>query len=195
MSPAISTVDEFAYLHSNTKDLSVNLPKLWSLKKANANDIFELKSYYEEKSAGLTLKALDINESRLNLKSKLNEEFEAAGFKRDRQLYSLKYRGDLVAVFMVNVTELGMNMSDLTNCIHVFVLKAEKLPNEMLNSAISRLSFHYDHDNLSVLVFPKSYIKTHSIPIDKTYNFWVLDVEKSSDEYFKHVHRLVKRTK
>ncbi len=182
-------------MHLNAKNLRDNLPKSWSLKKAKRNDIFELKSYYEKEFAGLTLKALDINESRLNNESKLNEEFESAGFKRDRHLYSLKYRGDLVAVFMVNVSELGMNMSDLTNCIHVFVLNTDKLPNEKLNSALSRLSSHYDHDSLSVLVFPKSYTETHSISIDKTYNFWVLDVEQSSDEYFKHVHRLVKRTK
>ena len=145
--------------------------------------------------ASLTLKALDINESRLNFDSKLNEEFKDAGFKRDRHLYSLKYRGELVAVLMVNVSELGMNMSDLTNCIHVFVIDADKLPNDKLNSALFRLSSHYDHDNLSVLISPKSYTETHSIPIDKTYKFWVLDVEKSSDEYFKHVLKLIKRAK
>ena len=86
-----------------------------------------------------------------------------------------------------------MNLSDLTNCIHVFVLEPAILPREILLSSFSRLSEYYDQEIVSALIFPKEYAEQNSLPVDKTYNFWVLDVEKSSDEYFTHVNKLTKR--
>ncbi|MFC1837753.1 PilZ domain-containing protein, partial [Thermodesulfobacteriota bacterium] len=188
------TMEDFAYMHVNKKSLNDQLPaESWSLEKAAENDIRDLTAYYDQKYGGLTLKALDIDKFRPDLDTRLNEEFKSVGFKRDRVLYALKYQGDLVAVFMVNVTELGMNMSDLTNGIHVFVVDEDRLPSQELHSCLARLSSYYEHNNLSILVYPKLYAENNAIPFDKTYSFWVLDVDKSSDEYFKHVHKLIKR--
>jgi hypothetical protein len=189
------TIEDFAYLHLNKMSLNGSLERPWSLRRASDKDIRELNDHYNKEYGGLTLKALDIDKPKPGLDKMLNDEFTAAGFKRDRVLYSLKYNKELIAVFMVNVTELGMNMSDLTNCIHVFVMNEDRLPSEKLYSCIKRLSKHYEHNNLSVLVYPKSYADNQDIPIDKTYSFWVLDVEKSSDEYFRHINRLTKRAK
>jgi hypothetical protein len=69
------------------------------------------------------------------------------------------------------------------------------MPSKILYSSVSRLANHYEHDNLSVLIFPKEYSDSQEISYNKTYNFWVLDVDKSSDEYFKHVEKLTRRVK
>ena len=189
------TVDQFAYMYLNKNDINDTLPKNWSIRTASKNDLSDLVKFYEERYEGLTLKALDLDPAQMHCDNKLNDDFHNYGLKRERFLFSLKYRNKLVAVLMVCVTELGLNLSDLTNSIHAFVVDSDRLPSQILYSAISRLSSHYEHDNLSVLIFPKKYTETYEIPINKTYNFWVLDVEKSSDEYFKHVVRLTKRIK
>ncbi|KPK30428.1 MAG: hypothetical protein AMK70_14270 [Nitrospira bacterium SG8_35_1] len=181
------TVDQFAYMHLNKKQFNYDLPESWTLFPTSNDDLAELKNLYETKYGGLTLKALDVEPSKINHDEKINDEFLFYGFKRERLLFTLKDKGNLVAVFMICVSELGLNMSDLTNCFHVFILDPDRLPSKILYSTLTRLSSHYEHDNLSVLIFPKRYAETHSVPIDKTYNFWVLDVDKSSDEYFTHV--------
>jgi len=190
------SVNEFAYLHLNRASLgslNVKLPEVWSLSQASYNDLAELIYSFELKYGGLALKALDLEPSKINCDKKINDDFKNYGLRREKYIFALRHRTDLVAVFMVCVTELGMNLSDLTNCIHVFVLEPEYLPSEILNSIFARLSDYYEHETISALIFPKKYTEIHSIPIDKTYNFWVLDVEKSSDEYFTHVQRLTKR--
>ena len=189
------TVDEFAYMYLNKNDLNENLPGTWSIKLASKNDLADLKNFYEERYEGLTLKALDLDPTKIACDKKTNDDFHYYGFKRERYLYSLKDQDKLVAIFMVCVTELGLNLSDLTNSIHVFVMDSGRLPSQVLYSAISRLSSHYAHDNLSVLIFPKNYTESNNLPYNKTYDFWVLDVDKSSDEYFKHVGRILHRSK
>jgi hypothetical protein len=190
------SVNEFAYLHLNKNNigsLCIDLPENWILSQASYNDLSELIYYYELKYGGLALKALDLEPSKINCDKQINEDFNAYGLKRERYIFALRNKTNLVAVFMVCVTELGMNLSDLTNCIHAFVLEPEKLSSEILYSTFSMLSDYYEHETISALIFPKRYTEIHSIPVDKTYNFWVLDIEKSSDEYFTHVNKLTKR--
>ncbi|KPK00587.1 MAG: hypothetical protein AMJ60_00550 [Desulfobacterales bacterium SG8_35] len=194
-SSAGCTVDQFAYMHLSKKQFNYDIPENWTLFPTSNDDLAELKNQYETKYGGLSLKALDIEPSRINHDKKINDEFLFYGFKRERLLFALKDQGNLVAVIMLSVSELGLNMSDLTNCFHVFVLDPDRLPSKILYSTLTRLSSHYEHDNLSVLIFPKEYAEIHTVPIDKTYNFWVLDVEKSSDEYFTHVEKILCRSK
>ncbi len=190
------TIEQFAYTYINKKSLPVgNLPDDLTINITTKKDLEELTSFYENEFGGLTLKALDLCSNQIDCDQILNNDFLEAGFQRERHLYSLRNKGNLVAVFMVTVTELGMNMSDLTNCIHAFIVDSDNLPADNLYNALSKLSHHYEQGHFPLLIFPQSYSEQNSIPVDKTYNFWVLDVEKSSDEYFTHVERLTKRVK
>lgn len=189
------SIDKFAYLHLDKKDLDKNLPEEWKIHPATGSELAELTNFYDRTYGGLTLNALDIDSSRSDSDQKINDVFHSNGFKRHRALYSLKNRDKLIAVFMICVTELGLNLSDLTNSIHVFILDSGSLPNKILHSAISYLADHYDHDNLSILLFPKEYCTLEKIPFNKIYNFWVLDVEKGGAEYCKHIERLTNRQK
>jgi len=193
--PEGCTLDEFAYLHLNKNNLNSNLSDSWKIHPSTENELVELTNFYNSTYGGLTLKALDISSLGSDTDQNINDVFHSNGFKRQRCLYSLKKNDQLTAIFMICVTELGLNLSDLTNSIHVFIVNSEKLPDKILYSAISRLAEHYDHDNLSVLIFPKNYCVEKEISFNKIYNFWVLDLEKGGDNYIKYIERLTRRLK
>ena len=158
------------------------------------DDLNSLKCFYEENYKGLTLKALDLDQEKFSPNDSINESYRKFGFKRDKHVYSLKKADNVCAVFVVNISDLGMNMSDLTNCIQIFVLD-QNVPIKNINASLAKLSSYYEHENLPVLIFPTSYAKENSIPFDKTYNFWVLDVHQIGDRYYDHLERLLRHSK
>jgi hypothetical protein len=113
------SIDRFAYMPINKEDLGGSLSNKWCLTNAGIADIKALEFYYENESSGLALQALDLTPSKFN-NNELNELYHGYGFKKDRKVFSLKYQDELVAVFIANISDIGMNMSDLTNCIKIF---------------------------------------------------------------------------
>jgi hypothetical protein len=188
------SVDKFAYLHVTKRKLG-NLPKEWTLVQSEKDDLVKLEKYYEKKFGGLTLQALDITPSKSNIDKEINKEFQLIGLNRDRQFFSLKHKDKLIAIFVVNLSDFGISLSDLTNCIHLFVLEDDGLPNKILYSSINELSIYYKHKKFPVLIFPANFVVKNSIPFDKTYNYWVLNVDQHSDHYFDHIGRLLRRSK
>ncbi len=188
------SVDKFAYLHVTKRKLG-NLPKEWTLVETEKDDLIKLEKYYDKKFGGLTLQALDITPSKSNIDKEINKEFQLIGLNRDRQFFSLKHKDKLIAIFVVNLSDFGISLSDLTNCIHLFVLEDDGLPNRILYSSINELSIYYKHKKFPVLIFPANFVVKNSIPFDKTYNYWVLNVDQHSDHYFDHLERLIKRSK
>ena len=189
------SVDEFAYKHVTKRKLKENLPKEWSLVESEKDDFVKLEKYYEKNFGGLTLKALDIPPSKSDLEKEINKEFKLIGLKRDRKFFSLKHKNKLIAIFVVNLSDLGISLSELTNCIHLFVLENYNLPNSIFDSSINELSKYYKHEKFPVLIFPLNYVTKNSIPSDKTYNYWVLNVDQHSDHYFDHLEKLLVRSR
>jgi hypothetical protein len=189
------SVDEFAYLRVTKSTLNGVLPDDWLLEVTVKDDLIMLEDYYEKEFGGLTLKSLDVSTSRNNVDTRINGEFQSVGLSRARYIFSLKHGDKLVAIFVVNISDFGISLSDLTNCIQLFVLEPDNFPNKILNSAIHELSVFYRKDKFPVLIFPSNYVVNNSIPFDKIYNYWVLDVDQHSDHYFDHLVRLMKRSK
>ncbi|MBW2642685.1 MAG: PilZ domain-containing protein, partial [Deltaproteobacteria bacterium] len=104
-------------------------------------------------------------------------------------LFSLKKDGILKAVVMVNISDIGLNLADLTNCIKVIVIDSDDLPKDVLNLMFSKLSPKFEQNEIPVLIYPVSYAEKESIPYEKSYNLWALDM-KHTDLYFKHLNRL-----
>lgn len=194
--PKGSSLDSFAYFHYPSTGSGQDrrtfeqqeLPGSWALVKTQPEDLFELESFYEHKSGGLMFSALDLDPSMIDV-VELSQEYHRFGFKRERHLFSLKKDGELKAVIMVNVSDIGLNMSNLTNCIQVIVLDSDNLPQDILNLVLSQLSEYYDHDDIPVLLYPVTYAESQSIPCDKTYNLWVLNTQYL-DHYFKFLKNL-----
>jgi hypothetical protein len=189
------TIDKFAYLSINKKYLDGSLAKKWSLKETQQTEIKTLQSFYEDISGGLSLHALDLLPDKIGNEEELNETYRECCFKRRKLLFTLKDKDNVIAIFMLNISAIGLNLSDLTNCIHIFILEPHNLPSDVLHGALSRISLLYDHDNIPVLIFPSSYTDNNSISINKKYNFWVLDVHKIGDRYYSYLDRLIRLSK
>jgi hypothetical protein len=58
---------------------------------------------------------------------------------------------------MVNIADLGLNLSDLTNCIKIFVLDGNRLPKDIFSSVISMVAETMLQDEIPVLLYPAVY--------------------------------------
>ncbi len=185
------SVDDLAYFHfKNIPGIHNRLPEPWHLTETSNEELSELVSFYENVSGGLMMSALDLEPERANL-DELVEEYQKLGFKRQRLLFSLKKNNMLKAVAMVDISDVGLNLSDLTNSIKIFVIDPNGLSSETLNKMLSLLSEKMNQENSPILLFPAAYAKHMQIPFERIYNLWVLKMQ-ASDYYFKYVDRLLR---
>jgi hypothetical protein len=191
--PKACSIDAFAYFHyrKSTK-INKELPENWELDKSEFNDLSDLEKFYEHQSGGLMLDALDLipEDTEMSDQHDLSSEYSKINLKRERRLYSLKHDNVVKAVLMLNISSIASNMSDLTNCISVFVIDLENLSPEMIRSAVAILSEKYKEKNFPVLLFPLAYADTHSFEYEKTYNLWTLNMQHT-DDYFKNFNYLI----
>ncbi len=128
----------FAYLHLQCDhDVKSRLGE-HCLSPADDDDLRELSRFCQHESGGLMIGALDLEPGDVE-HSDLGEEFGKLGLKRERQLYALKANDRLQAVAMVNLADIGLNLSDLTNSITLFMLDQHELTKETIYDALSVL--------------------------------------------------------
>lgn len=184
------SVDAFAYLHYRKGSIeSWDLSGPWSLTKTQPEDLVELDNFYRHVSGGLFVNALDLEPEMIE-NDQIQEEYGKIGFKKEKHLFSLKKDGNLKAVFIVNVSDIGLNMSDLTNCIHTIVVDPEDFPRGTLFMIYSLLSKYFDSEYVPILVYPVSYAESNQIQYDKIYNLWILNMEYT-DSYFRYINRIM----
>jgi hypothetical protein len=189
--PKGCSLDSFAFFRFPGKFEALGLTGI-NLAKTQPEDLLELKSFYEYRSGGLMLKALDLEPDMIYCDN-LNKEYEKAGFKRERHLFSLKKEGYLKAIIMVTISDFGLNLSNLANCIHVIVMDGENISGHEIISSLSMLSRYCAHDEIPILLYPSSYAQSQYIPHEKIYDLWVLNVPHSGEYYLKHVDNLINR--
>ncbi len=120
--PKICSVDDFAYFHyKNILGINNRLSEPWQLTETSYEELVELESFYENESGGLMMPAMDLVPERDDF-DELVREYQKLGFKRRRLLFSLKKNNMLKAVAMVDISDVGLNLSDLTNSIKIFVI-------------------------------------------------------------------------
>ena len=185
------SVDSFAYFHFKQADqASFGWGDNWHLTDTMPEDIFDLKSFYEDASGGLLLNALDLQQEKMDIND-LAADYANLGLTRQRHLFSLKKDDALKAVIMVNTSDLGLNLSELTNCIKVFVLDSGELSEQILNQMLGAVSRKMKLSGTPVLLYPASYAENQSMGFEKTYDLWILDL-KYIDDYFNYVNRLLR---
>ena len=184
------SVDPFAYFHYQHDGLQEReLPVNWTVSATQIEDLVELEGYYEFSSGGLMINALDL-EPTGGMEGTLEDTYAELGFKRKRQLLSVKEAGELKAVFILNLSDIGLNMSDLTNCVKAIVLDPDGFSLKNLEQVLGRLSRHFEEDT-PVLLYPLDYAETHSLAYEKTYNLWILNLQ-NTDDYFRYLNRLLR---
>jgi len=189
--PKGCSLDTFVYFHYQKKfNSELHLPEPWRLTKTKHEDLAELETFYEHESGGLMLDALDIKPGMIDC-DELSKEYQTLGFKREKHLFSLKNDINLKAVIMANISDVGLNMSELTNCIKVFVPDSNGLSKDILYLALSLISKKFEQSEITVLVYPVNYAEIHSIPYEKLYQMWVLNTQYG-DHYYRHMKKLLR---
>ena len=188
--PKACSLDRFAYLHHENGDSKTKmLSEPWVLAQTDADDLVKLTGFYEHESGGIMMDALDLQPDRFNCED-LSEEYRRLGFQREKKLFSLKNEKDLKAVFMACISNLGLNLSDLTNCLKVFVLDPDTLSRDILYQAVSELSGYFESTEVTLMIYPVAYADRVSVPYEKVYTLWALN-SQFGDSYYKYLNRLL----
>jgi len=189
--PKGCSLDGFAYQHFNHTPRSASeLPEGWQITETQPEDLQELAGFYEHMAGGLMLDALDLRPEKIDC-LELSEEFEKLGLKRLRHLYSLKHNGRLKGVLLVNQSDVGLNLSDITNCIKVFVTDSQDFSAEVFQTAISKVAKITGKQDFPTLIYPAAFADEKDIPYEKIYNLWIVSLQHT-DAYFRYLKRLVR---
>jgi hypothetical protein len=189
--PKGCSLDTFAYFHCRkTSNDESGLDRPWDLMEAQSEDLFELQNFYEFSSGGIMLDAMELNEG--DAIDDLSMKYQQLGLKREKHVFSLKRDGKLKAVAIINISDVGLNLADLTSNIKVIVVDSSELTKDILYSALSQLSKKFEQDEIPILVYPVSYVEKNSIPYEKLYHLWALNMQYT-DHYFKYLSELMKR--
>ena len=187
--PSQCSLDSFAYFHyrrSNPDELKLSEP--WRLMKSTPQDLAELEDFYNYESKGLMTKALDLSEAARG-SGELSKEYQKLGLKRGQYLLSLKKHDSLKAVILVNISDIGLNISDLTSSIKVFVMDQEYLPQSKLYSMLNKVLEKIKRSEIPVLLYPTTYATEQAIPIESYYYLWILKAQHS-DQFLSYINWL-----
>ena len=189
--PKGCSLDGFAYFHFNNRTRPTpDLPEHWRISETRSEDLEELADFYDHTSGGLMLEAIDLEPGKIN-GNDLGNEYRQLGLTKLRRLYSLKKNGQLKAVLVANLSDIGLNLSDITNCVKVFVTNKAELSAGILQAAISKVADITGKEDFPVLLYPESFADEQKISNKKLYNLWVCSLQYS-DPYFKYLGRLLR---
>ena len=82
---------------------------------------------------------------------------------------------DLTLVLSITRTNMGLNLSELTNSVTIFILNQQHLPFDVFLKVLSWLGGHYPMQQMPIMVLPPDYLKNNRFPYDRIYNLWVLN--------------------
>ncbi len=189
------SLDTFAYLHlAPAKINDAGLPLGWHLEKVQKEDLLDLQTYYESESGGLLIKAFDLLPE-IQTPGQLAAEYQRLGLIREKHLLALKHEGELNAVILANVSDIGLNMSDLTNSITFFALDGNKLSSEVVLQTLAEVGRCYQVPEIPVMLFPCQLATTLGIVAEKDYSLWILNLDYTDEcnRFFKRLLKFIHR--
>ncbi len=185
------SIDPFAYINIPLSNSNAeNISDGWELVRAQTEELTELADFYEGESGGLMLDALDLVPE-LAGDDNLEKEFSRIGLKKAKHIFALKLYGLTKAVIRVDVSDVGLNLSNLTNSIKFIVMDREGLTKEVFTKVIDHIKNSIRLEELTVLVYPVSFADALQLSYEKLYNMWVLSI-RYTDQYFRYLKRLLK---
>jgi hypothetical protein len=186
--PQISSLDIFSYILFEKNISKQTIPEYWQLREAKSTDLSKLKEFYKSFSGGLMLSALGLESSSDSIK----KSFANASFKRDYRTYCLSYKEKQIAFFIVNQSDLGLNLSDLLNGIKIIVLESSQLPWDIFSAIVNNLSYIFTEEKIPLLIFPTNYLASQNIVEEKKYALWILQAKHGSDDFLLFTNALMK---
>lgn len=166
------------------------LPSSIRIEPVRFEDLLELKNSIGHEFGRLLFNAFDFDHNLHNI-DELSTEYERIGFKREKYVFSVKIYGKLKAIFLVLVSELGVNLSGLTNSIHVFVIDKQDFSKSAFAMVLHELQKYYQDKNIQILIYPTTYALDNNIIQNKVYNFWVFN-STYLDSFIKFTNEFLK---
>jgi c-di-GMP-binding flagellar brake protein YcgR len=185
----ICSMDTFAYFHHpRTVQKGITLEEA-GLRPTTDEDLLELADFNEQRSGGLMVDALDLRPENRGADRLLGDLYSEEGCYRERTLYSLKKGGRLKAVLMDYKSDIGLNLSDLTNGLHVWVVDPGGVTPDEFKDALSLVSASFEQPFVAVTLYPRKAAERFSISHEKEYTLWIMEM-RYSDHYFSHLKKI-----
>lgn len=184
------SLDSFAYLHVK-RTAQINTEENWRIVDASVEDIREFEIFYENHSGGLMIPALDLEPELLDQEN-LTKDYSELGLTRKRLLLCLRYHDSLKAFIMINISDACLNMSDLTNCIKIFIIDKTDFSEKIFQHLVNNLIDKQGTTEAPVLVFPKNFLNEQEIKYEKIYNMFILNMQHL-DSYFSFINMVKAR--
>ncbi len=186
-----ASLDAFAYLSQipEPKDESPS----FLLFPARNEDLAEARRFYKGASGGLMFEALGLAEGdEEEADRELSAEYARQGFRRERAAYCMRQGEQLTALLILSLSDVGLNLSNLTNCVHAIILDPALDPGALF-SGIKTVLRRHSAENAPLLAYPVSYLDDRGVAYEKEYLLWVLDTERG-DAYFASIARTFGRS-
>lgn len=183
------SMDTFTYCHL---DLSSNtdigeLCGPWVISLSDKQDMYEFSGYYSRVSNGLLIRAYDLIPDRFR-DDTIKAEYELCALRRERFLYTIRYGHEMVALIDLQCSDHGLNLSDLTNAIYVYIMREDMLEAPTIFSICGALARKHNKGSCPLMLFPDTYQAKLSGVKTKKYTVWILNTD-CSDPYMKHIER------
>jgi hypothetical protein len=190
--PRACSMDLFAYLSHPTRGPQVPFPQGWQLTEFEKQHFPEFERYYRNSSGGLLLDVLRFGQTDEG-EEPVEEVYRRHGLVRQCSLYALIKHQELKAVFIVNHSSPGLNLSEFLNCIKVVIIDPADLPREALTAALARLTVEYPTENVPILIYPANYPSGQGLDTLTRYNCWIIDTQYAR-EYLEYMEQKTKIT-
>ncbi len=192
--PRACSLDLFAYLCHTMDGPPASLPPGWHLGAFETRHLPELEQFYRNASGGLLLDVLRLGQTDPGCES-LEEVYRRHGFLRQWHICELLHEQTLKALFVVDRSSPGFNLSELLNSIKVVVTDPAGLPWRVLSAALDGLMSVYETDSVPLMIYPDTYPSREGIPVEKRYLLWILDTQYGKEyvEYMENKTRLTLR--
>jgi hypothetical protein len=185
--PRGCSMDLFTYLPYVNGVSNAALLEGWVLSECSQLDLWELDRFYSNHSGGLLIDAMGLRRNTLNEES-LEEVYGRHGFLRKCRAFALKCEDELNAVFIVDQSDLGFNLSELLNGIKIVVVNVDGLAWDMLSMAIDKLVGSYSMFKVPILLYPFDYVEAKGVSYEKQYFAWFLNV-RYGNEYMAYMQK------
>ncbi len=174
------TQDQWTYMTLRKRPGDGDMPDGWDLSPLSGADKREIDAWYHQKWGGLGIDALGVTKPQ-EASEELEKHYEQSDIGRKMEFQALKRDGKLVAAFILNHADPGLNFSGFLNCIQILVIREEMAEWETLERVTRSLMTGYEDYVLPVLSFPVSWAQKAKVPFDKKYVFWVLNLSSSGN--------------
>ena len=192
--PELCSLDTFAYLQT-TLDTCKNWDDLqgpWEVAKANRQDLYEFEAFYQKNSGGLLSEAFDLTAKAFDDRS-LAEEYARCGLRRERHLYAVRYGVDLKALIEVQESDTGLNLSELTSAVYIYILDHHMVTPRILEFIQCMVAVKHQQEKMIVMLYPSTYTEHYQMDISKKYTVWILKLDSDGlAAYMKHLSRWCK---